>query len=308
MSTPSLRSEQQMHLEAENAVRSRYLGMFLAFKVIALARPNARFFFPAYCYARWLDDLIDESSSNESLAVFASHSRLIEDYRAGLSLHPSLDDPMAAMLVLLLEADRDHFGGELAEAIRETFWTFEFDLSRRWIWYDQREIDEYSERMGMSFIRAIACLLQIDVDVSAGDLRAVSRAGCQTFMMRDFADDFEVGYINAPSRFRGCPDAQALQEAWFSERKVALSGDYALAFYALARSSRLSRLAALLFLLPRFRLFQKIVHEPQPIGSECGIGPADRAWCLWTTFRACIPRRGAPALLALGRSLEAGGS
>ena len=227
----------------------RHPIMGFAFGLLSALVPDARFFAPAYAYARWLDDVVDSGGVPES-----TKSEIFERQKLILSSYPSVQElrPLSipeSLLCLLLDQDA-RWGGRMRDSIVETFDTFEFDLARRFRRVRRAELDDYSERMGVSFARSIALLLGVEGLPTRAELAPLARAGCKTFMLRDLREDLEHGYINIPLEDDGIVQDLGLS-AWVRLESKRLTKDYASSFELISdQPSSIGRLVALVSCFP----------------------------------------------------------
>lgn len=248
-------------LETALSVRQGHRGKYWGFRFLSLFIPTAKYFFPAYVYARRLDDLVDGGDENTQQRedVLDRHMRLLD---AGEPICPQ--DRDEAILALLVEADKREFNGQLKRAMLETFSTFSFDLSRRGEFRTAAELDKYAETMGISYVSAISCLLRVPLALSPDALEATARAGCKTYMLRDYLEDWQLGLPSLPKEAHRPERLQECENAWFQTTCDAVQDDYERSFAGIAELTFLSRLVALQFLVPRYTYFRRIRGMSDP--------------------------------------------
>lgn len=158
-------------------------------------------FFRAYAYFRWIDDVIDISSSsdNERIRFISKQRELIDSLYQNKLLQTLSEEE--EMLRDLIKHDRGDNSG-LQSFIRNMFAIIEFDSYRkgRLISYD--ELDWYVNTLGKSVTDGL--LYFIGNDNSYPDMDNRYEAGIAahiTHLLRDMHQDVADGFINIPKEY-----------------------------------------------------------------------------------------------------------
>ena len=155
--------------------------------------------FRAYAYFRWVDDVLDAASgtSSERLAFLERQKFLLEACYMG---EPPRDvDRQETMLVELVQQDHEKNSG-LKAYLHNMMLVMDFDTRRRGRLITQTELSDYTHWLAVAVTEALHYFIGHD-DYSLHDSTrylAVSAAHI-AHMLRDTADDMQLGYYNIQS-------------------------------------------------------------------------------------------------------------
>ena len=155
--------------------------------------------FRAYAYFRWVDDVLDAASgtSSERLAFLERQKFLLEACYMG---EPPRDvDRQETMLVELVQQDHEKNSG-LKAYLHNMMLVMDFDTRRRGRLITQTELSDYTHWLAVAVTEALHYFIGHD-DYSPHDSTrylAVSAAHI-AHMLRDTADDMQLGYYNIQS-------------------------------------------------------------------------------------------------------------
>jgi phytoene/squalene synthetase len=158
-------------------------------------------FFRAYAYFRWIDDVIDISStSDDERIVFISAQKDLID---NLYQHKRIDKLSVEEEILrdLINHDPGEDSG-LQSFIRNMFAIIEFDAYRKGRLISNEELDWYVNTLGTSVTDGL--LYFIGNQNSYPDSEDKYQAGIAahiTHLLRDMHQDDEDGFINIPREF-----------------------------------------------------------------------------------------------------------
>lgn len=154
--------------------------------------------FLAYAYFRWVDDVIDASTSDRSarLEFVARQKRLLageEPSGAASGLAPE-----ERILVELLRRRRGSHGG-LTSYLHKMMGVMEFDAARRGRLITQNELDRYSELLATGVMDALAYFIGHHQAYPESESRVLAIVGAHiSHMLRDTSADVAAGYYNIP--------------------------------------------------------------------------------------------------------------
>jgi hypothetical protein len=168
------------------------------FIICILIKPfinNFNVFAAAYAYMRWLDDIVDNISNNEStINNFLVHQRkLINNLYNGKNITTQIEQEK--LLIDFINYDIS-IGCQLKEDFLIMLETLFFDLNRRHKICTKFEIEEYSYRMAKSFSSFILHFLNGENVKEKEEIITLASYGCQAYMLRDLAEDIKNGLIN----------------------------------------------------------------------------------------------------------------
>lgn len=155
----------------------------------------------AYAYFRWVDDVIDDSSTTNSERVaFIQRQRALVD---GLYKNKSPECLLKQeeLIVDLINNDRIENSG-LRSFIENFLAIIEFDTQRRGHFVTQNELRLYSNRIGIAVTDAIQYFIKNGHPYPKHPNQyAAATAAHLTHILRDIHEDFAVGYINIPAEY-----------------------------------------------------------------------------------------------------------
>jgi phytoene/squalene synthetase len=188
-------------------------------------------FLRAYAYFRWMDDVIDiTSSSDEERSGFIERQKeLIEIlYAAG---QPSGMTQEEDMLADLIKNDRFQQSG-LRSFIENMFAIIEFDAHRKGRLISSDELDWYTGRLSRSVTDGLQYFVGNGSPYPRTEDRLLAAEAAHiTHLLRDMAEDTEEGFINIPKEFLDKHDIGSLDvksepyRSWVRSR-VELSREY----------------------------------------------------------------------------------
>ena len=158
-------------------------------------------FLRAYAYFRWMDDVIDitSSSDEERLGFIDRQKELIEvlykqEKPDGLTQEEE-------MLADLIRNDRFTQGG-LQSFIENMFAIIEFDAHRKGRFISGDELDWYTGRLSRSVTDGLQYFVGNGYPYPQNDDRLLAAEAAHiTHLLRDMAEDAAEGFINIPREF-----------------------------------------------------------------------------------------------------------
>ncbi len=230
---------------------------FLYILVSPLIKDSAYFTY-AYCYMRHLDDTIDDPklSGTTAFELLTDQTQKVIAAYEGKKMHPA--DEYEAMLFAFIRYDVGN-GRVLKEALMKMFDSFYFDVTRINRVVPRAELEEYSQKMGNSFVQFLSHFLHPGGQYSM-EVVKIASAACQIYMLRDLEEDLRRGYVNI--------DCESINEFsidikkmksdnvryWIQRRVAELESKISQLINAAICENRVSfreRLVLLLFLEPR---------------------------------------------------------
>ncbi|MGB3715510.1 MAG: squalene/phytoene synthase family protein [Candidatus Promineifilaceae bacterium] len=158
-------------------------------------------FLRAYAYFRWMDDVIDiTSSSDEERTGFIERQKeLIEIlYAAGQPSGLTQEEEMLADLII---NDRFQQSG-LQSFIENMFAIIEFDAHRKGDLITSSELDWYTGRLSRSVTDGLQYFVGNGYPYPQSDDRLLAAEAAHiTHLLRDMAEDTAEGFINIPKEF-----------------------------------------------------------------------------------------------------------
>ena len=229
----------------------------------------------AYAYYRWVDDILDASSTLSAANAIEARQRIafLERQESLLEACYQGKTPRDAtiqenMLVELIQRDRDKHSG-LQVYLRNMMQVMEFDARRRGRLITDAELNEYTRWLATAVMECIHYFIGHDDFAPHDETRylAVSAAHI-THMLRDTFDDAQTGYYNIPrevleANHIGPQDVQSDgYRAWVKSR-VQLGREYFRAgkeYFARVRNPR-CRLACFAYIARFEWLLDRIEKE-----------------------------------------------
>ncbi len=157
--------------------------------------------FKSYAFFRWVDDRLDDDTSEKSerLAFAARQKALIERcYRSDIPCEVTDEE---RMLCDLVQGDREKNSG-LQAYIRNMMAVMSFDAERRGRLISQHELDRYSHWLAMAVTEAMHYFIGHTCASPRDEARYLAVTGAHiTHMLRDTLDDARAGYFNVPLEF-----------------------------------------------------------------------------------------------------------
>jgi phytoene/squalene synthetase len=188
-------------------------------------------FLRAYAYFRWMDDVIDAtSSSNEERAGFIERQKELIDILYKQEVPDGLTQE-EEILADLIRNDRFEQSG-LQSFIKNMFAIIEFDAHRKGRLISGDELDWYTDRLARSVTDGLQYFVGNGYPYPQGEDRLLAAEAAHiTHLLRDMVEDTEEGFINIPKEFlekKGIVpldfDSEIYRE-WVKER-VELSRSY----------------------------------------------------------------------------------
>ena len=188
-------------------------------------------FLRAYAYFRWMDDVIDAtSSSNEERAGFIERQKELIDILYKQEVADGLTQE-EEILADLIRNDRFEQSG-LQSFIKNMFAIIEFDAHRKGRLISGDELDWYTDRLARSVTDGLQYFVGNGYPYPQGEDRLLAAEAAHiTHLLRDMVEDTEEGFINIPKEFlekKGIGpldfDSEIYRE-WVKER-VELSRSY----------------------------------------------------------------------------------
>lgn len=150
----------------------------------------------AYAYFRWVDDVLDadSGSSSERRAFLERQKSLLEACYQG---EPPRDvDLQENMLVELVQHDHEKNSG-LKAYLRNMMLVMDFDVRRRNRLISQAELSDYTRWLAIAVTECLHYFIgHNDFSPHDGTRYLAVSAAHIAHMLRDTADDFQVGYYN----------------------------------------------------------------------------------------------------------------
>jgi phytoene/squalene synthetase len=157
--------------------------------------------FCAYAYLRWVDDVIDLSSSTrKEMVSFIYRQRLLIDrlYKNDQLDHLNEEEELIAYVI-------SHERGEnsgLKSFIYNFLAILEFDVYRKDQFINQSELNWYSNRLAKSVTDGIQYFICNCYPYPESEYRYLAANGAHiTHMLRDMVEDISEGYVNIPQEF-----------------------------------------------------------------------------------------------------------
>jgi hypothetical protein len=153
----------------------------------------------AYAYFRWVDDVLDKDSGSDSerMTFIARQKSLLESCYRGES--PRDVDIQENILVELIQHDQEKNSG-LKAYLHNMMLVMDFDVRRRGRLISQAELSDYTHWLAIAVTECLHYFIGHN-DFSPHDATrylAVSAAHI-AHMLRDTADDLQIGYYNIQS-------------------------------------------------------------------------------------------------------------
>jgi hypothetical protein len=153
----------------------------------------------AYAYFRWVDDVLDKDSGSDSerMTFIARQKSLLESCYRGES--PRDVDIQENILVELIQHDQEKNSG-LKAYLHNMMLVMDFDVRRRGRLISQAELSDYTRWLAIAVTECLHYFIGHN-DFSPHDATrylAVSAAHI-AHMLRDTADDLQIGYFNIQS-------------------------------------------------------------------------------------------------------------
>ncbi len=158
-------------------------------------------FLRAYAYFRWMDDVIDESSSSDDeRAGFIERQRELIDLLYD-SKEPDGLTQEEELLADLIGNDRFAESG-LQSFIRNMFAIIEFDSYRKGRLISKQELDWYTDRLGRSVTEGIQYFVGHGYPYPHTPDRLLAAKGAHIIhLLRDMIEDTAAGFINIPKEY-----------------------------------------------------------------------------------------------------------
>jgi phytoene/squalene synthetase len=152
----------------------------------------------AYSYFRWADDVIDDQCQTqaERMAFIQRQIRLVDglckaERFANLS-------PEEKLMADLIDHERDE-SCKLRSYIRNFLAILEFDAQRKGNLISQRDLEWYSDRLGVAVTDAIQHFIGHEHPYSEDERRYLAATAAHiVHMLRDMLADIQSGYFNIP--------------------------------------------------------------------------------------------------------------
>lgn len=157
---------------------------------------DSHYLLASYTYLRYLDDKIDNPSTSISEAKF-----LVATVRNKINHFMTHNDFIIEANIDLLLKDFLFYAQSHKPTLIVNFLnildSFEFDIARIGKLISKDELDNYSFQMGGSFINFISHFLEIP-EQKIIPISNIASLSCQAYMLKDYFEDIERGYINIP--------------------------------------------------------------------------------------------------------------
>ncbi|MCK4421668.1 squalene/phytoene synthase family protein [candidate division WOR-3 bacterium] len=167
---------------------------FLSTKLF-MKRESRYYFNLVYTYFRWVDDYVDDENRKEiERTQFLSRQQtLLKRLYQGYKFRP--ENYLEWAITKVIEYDLEH-NSQLKSAIFRMFQVFEFDTIRKNKVPSFKELKRYSVNLGSAYARSLLYFIAPEY----GRYREVYSLLAYTchlvHLLRDFAEDKEIGYIN----------------------------------------------------------------------------------------------------------------
>jgi phytoene/squalene synthetase len=157
--------------------------------------------FKAYAYFRWLDDQVDINleSKSKRLVFIKRQKRIISDLYQGKRIFKL--SPEERIIEQLIKADTTE-NSKLKSFIINFFKIIEFDSERKDRFVTQKELDWYSQTLGIAVTDCLEYFIDHDkqYEESKNKYKAATAAHI-IHMLRDLIKDVACGYINLPKEY-----------------------------------------------------------------------------------------------------------
>jgi phytoene/squalene synthetase len=188
-------------------------------------------FLRAYAYFRWMDDVIDiTSSSDEERSGFIERQKELIELLYGTGQPPGLTQE-EEILADLIKNDRFQQSG-LRSFIENMFAIIEFDAHRKGRLISSDELDWYTGRLSRSVTDGLQYFVGNGYPYPQTDDRLLAAEAAHiTHLLRDMAADTDEGFINIPKEFLdkyeiGPLDVKSEPYRNWVRSRVELSRDY----------------------------------------------------------------------------------
>jgi phytoene/squalene synthetase len=147
-----------------------------------------------YAYLRWLDDFVDDKTTDESKqkSFLSRHlniiNRLYKGYESGI------ENYFEKAISEVIKYDIKN-GYRLKIVIYKMFEVFDFDIKRKNKIPDFIGLNEYSKKIGDAYTRALLFFLAPGLSYKE-DFSLSAYASHQVHLLRDFSIDKKNGYFN----------------------------------------------------------------------------------------------------------------
>ena len=168
-------------------------------------RPRVDDAFRAYAYFRWVDDILDDATSNGPaerderamrLRFLARQQGLLNACLEGDE--PAITDPHEAMLVELVR-HADASDERLDAYLRHMMLVMDFDARRRGRLVTAQELDAYTRWLAIAVTEALGYFIGHDNATPRDETRYLAVSGAHVVhMLRDTYADVRAGYFNVP--------------------------------------------------------------------------------------------------------------
>ena len=152
----------------------------------------------AYGYFRWLDDRLDQSGMEkpDRLVLVERQGTLLDRCYRGEWPRRLTDEE--AMLVELVQGDREKNSG-LHAYLRNMMAVMAFDAERRGRLISKAELAEYTRHLAVAVTEALHYFIGHGCKSPQGEARYLAVTAAHiTHMLRDTLEDAEAGYFNIP--------------------------------------------------------------------------------------------------------------
>ncbi|HET6445076.1 MAG TPA: squalene/phytoene synthase family protein [candidate division Zixibacteria bacterium] len=158
-------------------------------------------FLRAYAYFRWMDDVIDiSSSSSEERTGFIERQKELIDILYKQEIPDGLTQE-EEILADLIRNDRFDQSG-LQSFIKNMFAIIEFDAHRKGRLISGEELDWYTDRLARSVTDGLQYFVGNGYPYPQGEDRLLAAEAAHiTHLLRDMVEDTEEGFINIPKEF-----------------------------------------------------------------------------------------------------------
>lgn len=257
--TPS----RQLRCTINRIIRKKHIVFYLLFRCFSRTISGCYYLAAIYSYMRYLDDLVDEPtvSADEAMWILEEQREKILCLYDRRHIIPKTDYDV--LLLQFVEYDLQN-GSSLKNPLLAMLGSLFFDSNRIGRIMSHAELEEYSETMGSSFLSFMFHFLH-KAPSNEGQLKAVARAACQAYMLRDLREDLKKGYINVDEESIKLfeidirdPESNNFRD-WIKERVQQLERQLK-AFTRILREEQCfrNRLILLLFLEPRRHVLRRI--------------------------------------------------